>query len=228
MPVLRQAPAQARAEARARRDAEAAEGAAPAALAGAPEAGGDAGDPGRAAPVRDDRAGARVDRRDDPLQRGPVLPRRPRARRGRHRRVVADRDDAVRLLPERLPGGRARAPCSCSAGCSSAGTDRGRRCWCSSRAARAAWRSRSWPATPTWRSAPTAPRSRCCARGPCATCSAAAAARRTTRTCSASSRSPSCCVLLPLAAEEASGVAGLGGAAIGLLLGLPLARLPER
>ena len=35
-------------------------------------------------------------------------------------------------------------------------------------------------------------------------------------------------VLLPLAAEEASAVAGLGGAAIGLLLGVPLARLPER
>jgi membrane associated rhomboid family serine protease len=35
-------------------------------------------------------------------------------------------------------------------------------------------------------------------------------------------------VLLPLAAEEASAVAGLGGAAIGLLLGLPLARIGER
>jgi membrane associated rhomboid family serine protease len=35
-------------------------------------------------------------------------------------------------------------------------------------------------------------------------------------------------VLLPLAADEASAVAGLGGAAIGGLLGLPLARLGER
>lgn len=35
-------------------------------------------------------------------------------------------------------------------------------------------------------------------------------------------------VLLPLAAEEASAVAGLAGGAIGLLLGLGLARLPER
>ncbi len=35
-------------------------------------------------------------------------------------------------------------------------------------------------------------------------------------------------VLLPLAAAEASAVAGVGGAAIGLLLGLPLARLRER
>src|SRR5215213_7875674 len=34
-------------------------------------------------------------------------------------------------------------------------------------------------------------------------------------------------VLLPLAAEEASAVAGLGGAAIGAILGLLLARLPE-
>ena len=35
-------------------------------------------------------------------------------------------------------------------------------------------------------------------------------------------------LLLPLAAQEASAVAGVGGAAIGLLLGLPLARLRER
>jgi membrane associated rhomboid family serine protease len=35
-------------------------------------------------------------------------------------------------------------------------------------------------------------------------------------------------LLLPLAAEEASAVAGVGGAVIGLLLGLPLARLRER
>ena len=35
-------------------------------------------------------------------------------------------------------------------------------------------------------------------------------------------------ILLPLAAEEASAVAGLGGGAIGLLLGLLLARIPER
>ena len=35
-------------------------------------------------------------------------------------------------------------------------------------------------------------------------------------------------VLLPLAAEEASALAGVGGGAIGLLLGLPLARLRER
>jgi membrane associated rhomboid family serine protease len=35
-------------------------------------------------------------------------------------------------------------------------------------------------------------------------------------------------VLLPLAAAEASAVAGLGGAAIGALIGLPLARLGER
>jgi membrane associated rhomboid family serine protease len=35
-------------------------------------------------------------------------------------------------------------------------------------------------------------------------------------------------VLLPLASYEASALAGLGGGAIGLLLGLPLARLPER
>jgi membrane associated rhomboid family serine protease len=35
-------------------------------------------------------------------------------------------------------------------------------------------------------------------------------------------------VLLPLAVDEASAVAGLGGAAIGLLLGLPLARMRER
>ena len=35
-------------------------------------------------------------------------------------------------------------------------------------------------------------------------------------------------LLLPLAAQEASAVAGVGGAAIGLLLGLPLARMRER
>jgi membrane associated rhomboid family serine protease len=35
-------------------------------------------------------------------------------------------------------------------------------------------------------------------------------------------------LLLPLAAEEASAVAGIGGAVIGLLLGLPLARIRER
>ena len=35
-------------------------------------------------------------------------------------------------------------------------------------------------------------------------------------------------VLLPLATEEASAVAGVGGGAIGLLLGLPLARIRER
>ena len=35
-------------------------------------------------------------------------------------------------------------------------------------------------------------------------------------------------ILLPLAAEEASAVAGLAGGAIGLLLGLLLARIPER
>jgi membrane associated rhomboid family serine protease len=35
-------------------------------------------------------------------------------------------------------------------------------------------------------------------------------------------------ILLPLAAEEASAVAGVGGAVIGLLLGLPLAKLRER
>jgi membrane associated rhomboid family serine protease len=35
-------------------------------------------------------------------------------------------------------------------------------------------------------------------------------------------------VLLPLAAAEASAVAGIGGAVIGLLLGLVLARVPER
>jgi membrane associated rhomboid family serine protease len=35
-------------------------------------------------------------------------------------------------------------------------------------------------------------------------------------------------LLLPLAAEEASAVAGVGGAVIGLLLGLPLARMRER
>ena len=35
-------------------------------------------------------------------------------------------------------------------------------------------------------------------------------------------------VLLPLAVEEASAVAGIGGGVIGLLLGLPLARLRER
>src|SRR5829696_2077804 len=35
-------------------------------------------------------------------------------------------------------------------------------------------------------------------------------------------------VLLPLAVEEASAVAGVGGAVIGLLLGLPLARIRER
>jgi membrane associated rhomboid family serine protease len=35
-------------------------------------------------------------------------------------------------------------------------------------------------------------------------------------------------VLLPLAAEEASAVAGLAGGVIGLILGLGLARLPER
>jgi membrane associated rhomboid family serine protease len=35
-------------------------------------------------------------------------------------------------------------------------------------------------------------------------------------------------LLLPLAAEEASAVAGVGGAVIGLLLGLPLARIRER
>jgi membrane associated rhomboid family serine protease len=35
-------------------------------------------------------------------------------------------------------------------------------------------------------------------------------------------------VLLPLAVEEASGIAGVAGGVIGLLLGLALARLPER
>ena len=35
-------------------------------------------------------------------------------------------------------------------------------------------------------------------------------------------------VLLPLAVEEASAVAGIGGGVIGLLLGLPLARIRER
>ena len=35
-------------------------------------------------------------------------------------------------------------------------------------------------------------------------------------------------VLLPLAAAEASAVAGIAGAVIGLLLGLVLARMPER
>jgi membrane associated rhomboid family serine protease len=35
-------------------------------------------------------------------------------------------------------------------------------------------------------------------------------------------------LLLPLAAQEASAVAGVGGAAIGLLLGVPLARMRER
>jgi membrane associated rhomboid family serine protease len=35
-------------------------------------------------------------------------------------------------------------------------------------------------------------------------------------------------LLLPLAAQEASAVAGVGGALIGLLLGLPLARMRER
>jgi len=35
-------------------------------------------------------------------------------------------------------------------------------------------------------------------------------------------------VLLPLASEEAGGVAGLVGGAIGIVLGLLLARLPER
>ena len=35
-------------------------------------------------------------------------------------------------------------------------------------------------------------------------------------------------VLLPLASEEASAVAGLGGGVIGLILGLGLARLRER
>ncbi len=35
-------------------------------------------------------------------------------------------------------------------------------------------------------------------------------------------------LLLPLAAEEASAVAGVGGAVIGLLIGLPLARMRER
>jgi hypothetical protein len=35
-------------------------------------------------------------------------------------------------------------------------------------------------------------------------------------------------VLLPLAVEEASGIAGVAGGVIGLLLGLVLARLPER
>jgi len=35
-------------------------------------------------------------------------------------------------------------------------------------------------------------------------------------------------VLLPLAVVEASAVAGIGGAAIGLLLGLPLVRMRER
>jgi hypothetical protein len=35
-------------------------------------------------------------------------------------------------------------------------------------------------------------------------------------------------VLLPLASDEAGGIAGLVGGAIGVVLGLALARLPER
>ena len=63
---------------------------------------------------------------------GRVLPRRPRARRGRHRRVLAHGHDAVRLQPERATRSWCWRPSSCSAGCSSAGTARGRRCSCSS------------------------------------------------------------------------------------------------
>ena len=71
-------------------------------------------------------------------------------------------------------------------------------------------------------------RSRCSPRGRCATSSPAAAARRTTPTCSACSRSRSLLVLLPVASVEPHSLAGLGGGVTGIVLGLFLARLPQR
>ena len=113
--------------------------------------------------------------------------------------IARRRDRPVRLAaraPPRLVGAAARLP-------------RDRR--------RAARTSRSRSPARASRAAPTAPRSACSPRGRCATCSAAAAAARTTATCSACSRSPPCWCCMPLAATEASGIAGIVGGVAGLL-----------
>ena len=75
-----------------------------------------------------------------------------------------------------------------------------------------------------WRSAATARRSACCARGPSRTSSRAAAARSTTATCSARRSSPRSCCSCPWRSLEASAIAGFAGGAAGLLVGLVLAR----
>ena len=152
---------------------------------------------------------------------------RPAARRPARRRVVARRHHAVPLRQHELRGRHARAPSSCSAGCSSAGTAGGRRCSSSSSAGPPGCCS-SPPPTTGSRWAATRRRSRCSPPGRCATCSAAGAAARTTPTCSARWPSPCCSSCMPLATDDANALAGLGGGVVGIVLGLGLARLRER
>ena len=89
----------------------------------------------------------------------------------------------------------------------------------------------SWPSrATTWSSPPaaTAPRSPCWPPGRCATCSAAGAAIEDDSDLLGALAIAAVLILLPLATEEASALAGLGGGLIGVILGAVLARLPER
>ncbi len=168
---------------------------------------------------------ARLGRRDAARARRLGPDRRARAVRPARRRLVASRDDAVRLRQHRLRGGGARGrrdlrrPARAPARLVGAAHGLPRR-----RHARNAARGGVDELSARDRRQRGGARARS-PRGRCATCSGAARAARTMPTCSARWPSPRCWCCCRWRPSEAHALAGLGGGVAGILMGLGLARL---
>ena len=151
------------------------------------------------------------------------------ARRRRDRRVLARGHHAVRLRHDRLRGRRARRDRPVRLAARAPPRRVGAAAACSSSAARAASCARRRGRRRRHRARRQRRRARRCSpRGRCATCSAAAAASEDDGDLLGVLAIAAVLVLLPLATEEASALAGLGGGVIGVILGAVLARLRER
>ena len=232
VPVLRHAPAQARAEAREGRRPE------------APRAGASGRSSaacGRARSPASAPTGGRTRRSSLVLAsvlvtlffqvRARQRHQLPRRRAWPRARSTATTGSSSRSCSSTGPRPATRSPrsprSSCSAGCWSAATARGRRCSCSSSAA---WPGRRLVLALDPHGGTVGANSRGAGaarrRGRCATCWRAGAARRTTPTCSACSRSPSCSCCCRWSHRGRARWPGWPAASSGSCSGCCLARLP--